>query len=72
MSYSLNSLKGCSIGDYIGDHYSTIGAIKGDTRSLDYSSSVHQQSARLGRHRHKCLLISPLLEDISVIVIRDV
>ena len=31
MSYSLNSLKG----DYIG---TTIGDIKGDTRSLDYSS----------------------------------
>ena len=31
MSYSLNSLKGGYIGDYIG-------VIKGDTRSLDYSS----------------------------------
>ena len=31
MSYSLNSLKGAYIGDYIG-------VIRGDTRSLDYSS----------------------------------
>ena len=36
VSYSLNSLKGGYIGDYIG---TTIGLIKGDTRSLDYSSS---------------------------------
>ena len=35
MSYSLNSLMGGYIGDYIG---TTIGVIKGDTRSLDYSS----------------------------------
>ena len=35
MSYSLNSLKGGYIGDYIGDYYRVI---KGDTRSLDYSS----------------------------------
>ena len=35
MSYSLNSLKGGSIGDYIGDYYKRI---MGDTRSLDYSS----------------------------------
>ena len=34
-SYSLNSLKGGYIGDYIG---TTIRDIKGDTRSLDYSS----------------------------------
>ena len=34
MSYSLNSLKGGYIGDYIG---TTMGVIKGDTRSLDYS-----------------------------------
>ena len=32
MSYSLNSLKGCYIGDYMG---TTMGGIKGDTRSLD-------------------------------------
>ena len=36
MSYSLNSLKGGYIGDCIGDYYR---GIKGDTRSLDYSSS---------------------------------
>ena len=35
MSYSLNSLKGGYIGGYI---RTTIGLIKGDTRSLDYSS----------------------------------
>ena len=35
MSYSLNSLKGGYIGEYIGTN---IGGIKGDTRSLDYSS----------------------------------
>ena len=34
MSHSLNSLKGGYIGDYIG---TTMGVIKGDTRSLDYS-----------------------------------
>ena len=37
MSYSLNSLKGGYIGDYVG---TTIGVIKGDTRSLGYSSYV--------------------------------
>ena len=37
MSHSLNSLKGGYIGDCIG---TTIGVIKGDTRSLDYSSNV--------------------------------
>ena len=36
MSYSLNSLKG----GYIGNG-TTIGVIKGDTRSLDYSSYVY-------------------------------
>ena len=35
MSHNLNSLMGGYIGDYIG---STIGLVKGDTRSLDYSS----------------------------------
>ena len=35
MSYSLNSLKGGYIGDYIGDYYRVI---KGGTRSLEYSS----------------------------------
>ena len=37
MSHSLNSLKGDYMGNYIGN---TIGVIKGDTRSLDYSSYV--------------------------------
>ena len=37
MSHSLNSLKGGYIGDYIG---TTIGVVKGDTRSLDYSLHV--------------------------------
>ena len=36
MNCSLNSLKEGYIGDYIGDYI--IGAIKGDTRSLDYGS----------------------------------
>ena len=40
MSYSLNSLKGGYIGDYIG---TTVVVTKGDTRSLDYSSCVHFQ-----------------------------
>ena len=35
MSYSLNSLKGGYIGEYI---YRGLGVTKGDTRSLDYSS----------------------------------
>ena len=34
MSYSLNSLKGGHTGEYIG---TSIGVIKGDIRSLDYS-----------------------------------
>ena len=38
MSYSLNSLKGGYIGHYIGI---TLGDIKGDTRSLDYSSYIN-------------------------------
>ena len=37
MSCILTSLKRGYIGDYIGDYY--IGVNKGDTRSLDYSSS---------------------------------
>ena len=36
MSCSLHTLNVGYIGDYIGEYY--IGAIKGDTRSLDYSS----------------------------------
>ena len=40
MSYSLNSLKGGYIGDYIEDYYRVI---KGDTKSLDYSSYVNAQ-----------------------------
>ena len=35
MSYSLNSLKGVYMGDYIGDYYR---GTKGDTRSLDNGS----------------------------------
>ena len=37
MSHNLNSFKGDYVGDCIGG---TIGVIKGDTRSLDYSSDV--------------------------------
>ena len=36
MSHNLNSLRGGYIGDYIWDYYR--GLLKGDTRSLDYSS----------------------------------
>ena len=36
MSYSLNSIKGGYTGDYMG---TTIGVVKGDTRSSDYSSN---------------------------------
>ena len=36
MSYGRFSLKGASIGDYIGEYSG--GVIKEDTRSLDYSS----------------------------------
>ena len=35
MSYSLNSVRGGYTGNYMGDYY---WGIKGDTRSLDYSS----------------------------------
>ena len=46
VSYSLNSFKGGSIGDYIGDYYKTMRVIKGHTRSLDYSScSNHNYAA---------------------------
>ena len=38
VSYSLNSLKGGYIGNYIRD---CLGVIKGDTRSLDHSSCVY-------------------------------
>ena len=41
MSYSLNSLKGGYIGEYI------IGVIKGDTRSLHYSSFSHPSVDRM-------------------------
>ena len=48
MSYSLNSLKGGYIGGYLG---TTIGDIKGETRSLDYGSyaliNMHLQEATL-------------------------
>ena len=48
VSYSLNSLKGVYIGDYIG---TTIGVIKGDTRSLDYSSCRDRYSNLSREHR---------------------
>ena len=38
MSHSLNSLRGGYTGDYIGDYYRVI---KGDTRSLDYSTYAY-------------------------------
>ena len=44
--HSLNSLKGGYIGDYIG---SIIGVLKGDTRSLDYSSHVAAYSPFLAQ-----------------------
>ena len=43
MSYSLNSLKGGSIGDYLGEYY---GEIKGHTRNLDCGS--YQDAQALG------------------------
>ena len=43
LSYSLNSLKGCYIGDYMGVYYRVF---KGDTRSLDYSTP--DRGSRLG------------------------
>ena len=43
LNYSLNSLKGAYIVDYIGG---TIGATSGDTRSLDYSSFRVSTSVR--------------------------
>ena len=42
MSHSLNSLKGVYIGIIYG---TTIGVIKGDTRSLDYSSYLYALNA---------------------------
>ena len=47
MSYNLNSLKGGYIGDYIGNYYRDI---RGDTRSLDYSSHDCQ---------HRCFFQQP-------------
>ena len=50
VSYSLNSLKGGFIGEYIGDYYR---GIKGGTRSLDYSSCGDSQSSCIqGRKRN--------------------
>ena len=52
MGYSLNSLREGYIGGYIG---TTIGVIKGDTRSLDYGSHIyickefHVNGAALGQ-----------------------
>ena len=46
MSFSLNSFCGGYIGDCIGDYYRVI---KGDTRSLDYSSYDHVQAEVLPR-----------------------
>ena len=46
MSHSLNSLKGGYIRDYIG---TTIGVIKGDTRSLDYSSHRTAKDGKISR-----------------------
>ena len=43
MCQNLNSLKGGYIGDYIRDYY---GVIKGDTRSLDYSSHRRRNHAK--------------------------
>ena len=37
MTYSLNSLKGGYVWDYIGDDYRVIRIIKGDNSILDYS-----------------------------------
>ena len=49
MYHSLNSLKGGYIGDYKG---TTIGVIKGDTRTLDYDSDDAPLSHGLeGRRR---------------------
>ena len=44
MSYSLNSFKGVYIGDYIG---TTMGVIKGDTRSLDNGSYEQSKSTMI-------------------------
>ena len=45
MSYSLNSLKGGYIGDYIG---TTMGVIKGDTGSLNFCSYVDMEDLGFG------------------------
>ena len=38
VNHSLNSVKGDSTGDYVGEYYR---AISGDSRSLDYGSCHH-------------------------------
>ena len=49
MSYSLNSFKGGYIGDYIG---TTLGVIKGDTKSLDNDSyAIPRCLEGIGRSR---------------------
>ena len=69
MSYSLNSLKGGYIGDYIG---ATIGVINGDTRSLDYSSYTLENSCieKLSAQEHegheRCLALRPSSWQISL------
>ena len=48
MSYSLNSLKGGHIGEYIGDYYRVT---QGDTKSLNYSFYC------IGAHYSLCSLL---------------
>ena len=51
MSYNLNSLKGVIWGIIYG---TTIGIIKGDTRSLDYSSHESWLQAAIAEKEKKC------------------
>ena len=48
MNHSLNSLKGVILGIILG---TTIGVIKGDTRSLDYGSYTSCNQEGLGQQR---------------------
>ena len=65
MSYSLNSLKGVTQGIISG---TTIGLIRGDTRSLDYSSYGHPLSLGGGGG---CVVLGEQCEDAREIMLAN-
>ena len=63
MDYSLNSLKGGYIRDYIGDYHRVT---KGDTRSLDSSSHGHALPFFPSSHNTTCCNLHGFLESATV------